>query len=101
MRFVTTKSPLIAISVILLIAGWFAHNNAAAENGRIRQLEIGNAELKAKLDNIQEYVTQAKSDLDDVKSDVDTDDSCDETSATSHASDVEDKLNEIESEASY
>lgn len=95
------KNILIAISVILLLGGWFAHSNASASNDRIRELEIGNAALKAKLDNIQEYVTEAKSDLDDVESDVDTDDSCDETSAASNASDVEDKLNEIESEASY
>lgn len=92
---------LIAVSVILLLVGWFAHNNASASNDRIRELEIGNRELKEKLDNIQEYVTQAKSDLDDVESAVDTDDSCNETSAASDASDVEDKLNDIESEASY
>jgi hypothetical protein len=95
------RNILIAVSAILLLGGWFAHNNASASNDRIHELEIGNRELKDKLDNIQEYVTQAKSDLDDVTSDVDTDDSCNETSAASHASDVEDKLNEIESEADY
>jgi predicted nuclease with TOPRIM domain len=95
------KKVLIAISAILLIGGWFAHSNASASNDRIRELEIGNAELKEKLDNIQDYVRRAKSDLDDVESAVDTDDSCNETSAASNASDVEDKLNEIESEASY
>ena len=92
---------LIAVSGILLLGGWFAHSNASASSNRIRELEIGNAALKEKLDNIQEYVGQAKSDLDDVESDVDTDDSCNETSAASNASDVEVKLNEIESEASY
>jgi predicted nuclease with TOPRIM domain len=92
---------LIAVSAILLLVGWFGHSNASASNDRIRELEIGNQELKEKLDNIQEYVTQAKSDLDDVESAVDTDDSCNETSAASDASDVESKLNEIESETSY
>jgi transketolase len=92
---------LIAVSAILLSVGWFAHSNAPASNDRRRELEIDNRELKEKLDNIQEYVTQAKSDLDDVESAVDTDDSCNETSAASDASDVEDKVNEIETEASY
>lgn len=92
---------LIAASVVLLIVGWFAHSNASASNDRIRELEIGNTELKEKLDNIQDYVRQAKSDLDDVETAVDTDDSCSETDAASNASDVEDKLNMIESEASY
>jgi hypothetical protein len=95
------RNMLIAVSGILLLGGWFVHNNASASDGRIHELEIGNRELKDKLDNIQEYVMQAKSDLDDVESAVDTDDSCNETSAASDASDAEDKLNEIESEASY
>jgi len=57
--------------------------------------------LKEKLDNIQDLVTKAKSDLDDVETDVQSDEPCEDTSAYSNASDVEDRLNEIESEATY
>src|SRR5579862_8741673 len=37
---------------------------------RIQELEDENAKLKEKLDNIQDLVTQAKSDLDDVESEA-------------------------------
>lgn len=94
------------ILALLAVISWgvFGYSNAATAQRagtRIQELEDENAELKEKLDNIQTLVAEAKSDLDDVETDVQSDEPCEETSAHSHASDVEDKLNEIESEASY
>ncbi|MBZ5668369.1 MAG: hypothetical protein LAO04_01385 [Acidobacteriia bacterium] len=99
------KKVLIILSVLLVI-GWgvFHYSNAAAAqraSTRVQELEGENAELKEKLDNIQSLVAEARSDLDDVETDVQSDEPCEDTRAYSDASDVEIKLNEIESEASY
>lgn len=91
---------VLIILVVLVVIGWgvFAYSNAGT---RVQELEDENSELKEKLDNIQNLVAEAKSDLDDVETDVQSAEPCEETSAYSDASGVEDKLNEIESEASY
>jgi len=93
------KKVLIILAVLVVI-GWgaFGYSNAST---RVQELEDENAELKEKLDNIQNLVAEAKSHLDDVETDVQSDEPCEETSAQSDVSDVEYKLNEIESEASY
>lgn len=94
---------LITAGVLLVIGsgGLGYHSAIVAQNSRLQELEDENAELKEKLDNIQDLVTHAKSDLDDVETEAQSDESCEDTNAYSDATDVEDKLNEIESEASY
>jgi predicted nuclease with TOPRIM domain len=67
-------------------------------NSRIQELEDENSQLRGKLDNIQDLVAQAKSDLDDVQTEAQSDETCDDTNAYSYATNVEDKLNEIDSE---
>jgi len=93
---------LIVVGVLLVVAlGFVAYRGAVAvEHSRIRRLESENAKLKEKLDNIQDLVTEAKDDLEDVEDEVQSDESCKDTDAYSDAADVEDKLNEIDSEAS-
>jgi predicted nuclease with TOPRIM domain len=95
---------LFIIAGVLLMAASAAlgyHGAAVAQNSRVKELEDENAALKEQLGNIQDLVTQAKSDLDDVETEAQSDESCEDTNAYSDASDVEDKLNEIDSEASY
>ena len=93
---------LIVVGVLLVVvSGFVGYGGAVAvEHSRIQRLESENAELKGKLDNIQDLVTEAKDDLEDVEDEVQTDESCEDTDAYSDAGDVEDKLNEIGSEAS-
>jgi hypothetical protein len=93
---------LIAAGVLLVVASAFVGYSGAvaAEHSRIQRLESENAQLKGKLENIQDLVTEAKDDLEDVEDEVQTDESCEDTDAYSDATDVEDKLNEIDSEAS-
>jgi hypothetical protein len=68
---------------------------------RIQKLEAENAGLKGKLDNIQDLVTRAMSDLDDVQTEAQSEEACEDTNAYSYARDVEDKLDEIDSETSH
>jgi len=93
---------LVAVGALLVVVSGFAGYGgaAAAQHSRIQRLENANAELKGKLDNIQDLVTEAKDDLDDVEDEVQSEESCEDTDAYSDAADVEDKLNEIDSEAS-
>jgi hypothetical protein len=77
------------------------HSAAVAQNSRVEELEDENAALKEKLDNIQELATKAKSGLEDVEAEAQSDKPCADTDAYSDATDVEDKLNGISSEASY
>jgi len=92
----------IAVGVLLAVASGFAGYSGAvaAQHSRMQRLESENAEMKGKLDNIQDLVTEAKDDLDDVEDEVQSEESCQDTDAYSDAADVEDKLNEIDSEAS-
>ena len=94
---------IIATGFLLAIAlgGPVYQNAVAGQNSALQDLEDENAELKQKLDNIQDLVTQAKSDLDDTETEAQRDESCTDTDAYSDATDVEAKLNDIESEASY
>ena len=96
------KNALVVLAVLIVLGCVFAtRENVAAQSSRVQQLEDENAELTEKLERIESLASEAKSDLDDVESDVQTDEACEDTIAYSHASDVEDKLNEIESEASH
>jgi len=93
---------LLAVGVLLIVVSGFAGYGGAvaAQHTRIQRLESENAQLKGKLDNIQDLVTEAKDDLDDVEDEVQSEESCEDTDAYSDAAVVEDKLNEIDSEAS-
>jgi predicted nuclease with TOPRIM domain len=94
---------ILGVLALFLVIGWVltTRETVSAQSSRVQELEAENAELTEKLDNIESLVAEAKSDLDDVETDVQTDEPCEDTSAYSNASDVEDKLNEIESEASH
>jgi len=97
------KKTLTVLTVLILV-GWGVSNHQStvfAQSSLVQELEVENAELREKLDNIRNLVSEEKSDLDDVENDVQSDDPCDDTNAYSNASDVEDKLSEIEAEASY
>lgn len=83
------------------VVGFASALTAQRASAQVQELEDENAELKEKLDNIQGLVTEAKSHLDDVESEVQSDEPCEDTNAQSDASDVENKLNEIEAEALY
>ena len=93
---------LIAVGVLLVVASASVGYGGAvaAQHSLIHRLESENVELKGRLDDIQDLITDAKADLDDVKDEVQSDESCEDTDAYSDAADVEDKLNEIDSEAS-
>jgi peptidoglycan hydrolase CwlO-like protein len=99
------KKVLSTVAVLVVVCGVIlAYSSAATAqhaSAQVQELEDENAELKEKLDNIQGLVAEAKSHLDDVEGEVQSDEPCEDTNAQSYASDVEDKLNEIESEASY
>jgi peptidoglycan hydrolase CwlO-like protein len=97
-----TKTLILVGITLAVLSGIIGYRSAAAgQNSRIQELEQENADLKEKLDNIQSLVTDAKSDLDDVESEAQSDESCEDTNAYSDATDVEDKLNDIESESDY
>jgi uncharacterized protein YlxW (UPF0749 family) len=92
---------LFATGCIFLIFALSAFGCNSAADSRIQELEKENAELREKLENIRDLVTQAKSDLDDVQTEAQSDEPCEDTNAHSYASDVEDKLNDIDSETSH